>query len=106
MRQAKQVGLLRPGFAFISYELLIDKCASPNKTEEEDCDLLEGMLDISLFVPQNEAYQKFANLVRKKMAEEPFNRVMEPSEPVCFQNTFHSWPFFHWVTIQLSTLIP
>ena len=84
MRQARAVGLTQKGYAFICYELLIDTCAGPPSTvtNKDDCDLLEGLLDISLFVPQNEEYQKFATLVRQKMAEAPFNRQMSDDESV------------------------
>lgn len=86
MRQAKEIGLTSPGYVFICYELLIDICAKPslNQTleEKESCELLEGLLDISLFVPQNEEYENFSKLVRQKMAQPPFNRVMPKEEPV------------------------
>lgn len=89
MRQARAVGLVQKGYAFICYELLIDTCAGPpsSVTNKDDCDLLEGLLDISLFVPQNEEYQNFAKLVRIKMAEAPFNRKMAKDESVS-QNIF------------------
>ena len=91
MRQARAVGLAQKGYAFICYELLIDTCAGTpsNVTDKDnDCDLLEGLLDISLFVPQNEEYNKFATLVRKKMADAPFNRQMSDGESVSIKKIF------------------
>ena len=84
MLQAKSVGLTNPGYAFLTYELLLDSCLpSVVKPAEQDaCDSLDGILDISLFVPEDESYKNFSKLVRKKMAEEPFNRVMSPMEVV------------------------
>jgi len=86
MTQARKIGLTAPGYAFISYELLLDFCAKPHSNltqiEREECEVLEGILDISLFVPQNEEYKHFAKLVRTNMAKWPFFRNMPPEEPV------------------------
>lgn len=87
MMQAKKLGLTKPGYAFICYELLLDKCVESenNKLKEEEkekCDALNGLLDISLFVPQNEAYVNFSQRVRRKMADPPFRRIMPKNEEV------------------------
>ena len=86
MLQAKKLGMKKAGYAFICYELLLDSCLDEENTltneEREQCDALNGMLDISLFVPQDEKYTNFSKQVRKKMAQHPFYRVMPDEEDV------------------------
>lgn len=84
MREAKKLGLTSAGYAFLTYELLLDSCLPENITPEtsESCSAIDGILDISLFVPQSESYSNFSKLVRRKMEDEPFNRVMPSSEVV------------------------
>ena len=86
------MGLTVPGYAFISYELLLDFCVKSHsnltQSEREECEVLEGILDISLFVPQNEEYKNFSKLVRKNMAEWPFYRTMPAEESVSDMSFF------------------
>ena len=84
MLQARKLGLTKPGYSFITYELLLDSCLPLNikAGEVEECEALDGILDISLFVPQDESYLNFSKLVRNKMSEAPFYKTMSPYEIV------------------------
>ena len=61
MLQAKHLDMLNGQYAFIVYELLLDKCLPSFVTDEdkEACEALQGILDISLYVPQDKTYTEF-----------------------------------------------
>ena len=85
MLAAESLGMIKAGFVFISYELLLDSCKSSTSTAEENarvCKAYEGLLDISLFVPSSREYSNFTREVRRRMSESPFNRAMLPTEKV------------------------
>ena len=85
MLAAQAVGLTSPGYAFITYDLLLDSCNSSTATAAENilaCKAYEGLLDISLFVPSTEEYENFTVEARRRMGDPPFNRTMEPDEEV------------------------
>lgn len=84
MLQAKHLDMLNGQYAFIVYELLLDKCLPSFVTDEdkEACEALQGILDISLYVPQDKTYTEFSELVREKMNEEPFFKKMDRNSQV------------------------
>lgn len=84
MLQAKHLDMLNGRYAFIVYELLLDKCLRSFDTDEdkEACEALQGILDISLYVPQDKTYTEFSELVREKMNEEPFFKKMDRNSQV------------------------
>lgn len=84
MLQAKHLDMLNGQYAFIVYELLLDKCLPSFVTAEdkEACEALQGILDISLYVPQDKTYTEFSELVREKMNEEPFFKKMDRNSQV------------------------
>ena len=87
MLAAHKLGLTTSGYAFFSYDLLLDSCNSTIASDEENriaCQAYEGLLDISLYVPETAEYKNFTAEVRRRMAEPPFNRAMLPGEEVSF----------------------
>ena len=88
MVEAKRLNMKSEGFVFISYELLLDGCSSEYPTavaiDPEVCEALDGLLDISLYVPNDESYHNFSQLVRMEMENPPFSRTMSPNEQVAF----------------------
>ncbi|XP_065051020.1 atrial natriuretic peptide receptor 1-like [Rhopilema esculentum] len=85
MLAAHTLGLTTSGYAFFSYDLLLDSCNSTTASDEENriaCQAYEGLLDISLYVPETAEYKNFTAEVRRRMAEPPFNRPMLPGEEV------------------------
>ena len=84
MLQAKHLDMLNGQYAFIVYELLLDKCLPSFVTDEdkEACETLQGILDISLYVPQDKTYTEFSELVREKMELAPFKEPMDLNSQV------------------------
>ena len=84
MLAAHKMGLTGAGYAFISYEVLLDSCRSSGNATEDAiaCAAYEGLLDISLYVPSTAEYSNFTKEVRKRMSEAPFNRTMKDDEQV------------------------
>lgn len=85
MLAAQAVGMTTAGYAFITYDLLLDSCNSSTASAAENalaCKAYEGLLDISLFVPSTAEYDNFTAEARRRMADPPFNRTMEPDEEV------------------------
>ena len=101
MLTAHRLGLIRAGYAFISYEVLLTSCKqSKNSTEDAiACATYEGLLDISLYVPSNAEYENFTTEVRRRMAEPPFNRPMKANEQV---SCFLSLRFQNFAEMQIS----
>ena len=85
MLAAHTAGLTTAGYAFITYDLLVDSCHSSTASAAENllaCKAYEGLLDISLFVPSTPEYDNFTTEARKRMQDPPFNRTMRPDEEV------------------------
>ena len=85
MLAAYNLGLCSAGYAFVSYEVLLNSCNSSSANATENiiaCRAYEGLLDISLYVPSNCAYSNFTKEVRRRMSEKPFKRAMLPNEEV------------------------
>ena len=84
MLAAHKLGLTSAGYAFVSYDMLLDSCNSSTDATENAmvCKAYEGLLDISLYVPSTKEYQNFTKEVRRRMPEAPFYRAMLPQEQV------------------------
>ncbi|XP_065649694.1 atrial natriuretic peptide receptor 2 isoform X2 [Hydra vulgaris] len=86
MIEAKGLNMISQGYVFISYELLLDGCSNNYPTlvdiNPDVCQALDGLLDISLYVPNDDNYKNFSQLVRMEIMNPPFSRKMLPSEQV------------------------
>ena len=92
MMQAKILNLNKAGYVFIAYELVFHECLSQTASAKdlEECDALDGLLDISLFVPDDTNYKNFSLLVREEMKNDPFNYTMPADAEVLFLNIYCS----------------
>ncbi|XP_065654311.1 atrial natriuretic peptide receptor 1 isoform X3 [Hydra vulgaris] len=80
MLQAKILGLNSAGYVFFSYEVLLHDCRNISKLsiqDKDECEALNGLLDISLFVPDDVNYRNFSLLVREEMKNKPFNTPID-----------------------------
>ena len=95
MLAAHKLGLTSAGYAFVSYDMLLDSCNSSTDATENAmvCKAYEGLLDISLYVPSTKEYQNFTKEVRRRMPEPPFYRTMLPQEQVSEPFLLHDLQF-------------
>ena len=88
MLNALDVGLINGDYAFICVDLVEDAHYGRNTWMGEDgrdaeaLEAFDGLLNIHLKTPEVDTYEAFKKEVRLWVAEEPFNRPMEPDQEV------------------------
>ena len=63
------LGLLNGDYVAVALEIMPDSCKANDDRDEEACNAYEGLLDISLYVPDSEDYEAFKTTVYNRMPE-------------------------------------
>ena len=63
------LGLLNGDYVAVALEIMPDTCKENDGRDEEACNAFEGLLDISLNVPDSEDFEAFKTTVYNRMPE-------------------------------------
>lgn len=64
-----ELGLLNGEYVVVSSEILQESCRQGDSRDEEACRAYEGMIDVSQYIPDSQAYQDFTTSVYNRMPE-------------------------------------
>ncbi|XP_068752048.1 atrial natriuretic peptide receptor 1-like [Montipora capricornis] len=82
------LGLLNGDYVAVSLEIMPDSCKANDDRDEEACNAYEGLLDISLYVPDSEDYEAFKTTVYNRMPEMNYT-MNSPDETNLYASYLH-----------------
>lgn len=64
-----ELGLLNGEYVVVALETLQASCEAGDSRDEEACRAFEGIIDVSQYIPDSQAYEDFTTSVYKRMPE-------------------------------------
>lgn len=68
-----ELGLLNGEYVVITLELLPTSCIAGDELDEVACKAFEGVIDVSQYIPDSQAYKDFETGVYNRMPEMGYN---------------------------------